>query len=148
MNSAPKGFGTQSGKLPVEARKLNTLVGEIHIYLHRISNLKLGDLDSVIELLGIAYLPQKVWIVIPDSGIFKGQKRRAVKFDTLTEMIRQASEFGNQKAQDFHRELVLDGMKLAGIKDAVVVNGQLIPRNENDELMYQFAVDISDGDFQ
>jgi hypothetical protein len=150
MKSPVKGFGSQPGVLPVEAKLLDTPVGKLQLYYHRESDLILTDLDIAVEILGVAFAPQlescRIFNVSPKDGLFKKQTRRAVNVEVATRLISQAARNGDPKAEQFHQELVLEGMRNAGIKDAIFLDGKLIPRTKEGKLLYDFSIEIPPED--
>ncbi|WP_153009710.1 hypothetical protein [Mastigocoleus testarum] len=132
--------------LSVESAQVEMLVGNAIAYCHRPTNEIFVDLDHFVEMMGVGFSPTfekvKVYFVKPENGEFKGQTRRVIKAQEVTRILKIAEKQGDDVAKKFRNNLLSQGMKRIGIEDAILIDGYLIPRDKNGNLMSEFAIEI------
>lgn len=132
--------------LPVESTEVEMPVGNAVAYCYRSTNQIFIDLDHFVEMMGVGFSPTfekvKVYFVEPENGQFKGQTRRVIKAQEVTRILKVAEKQGDKIAQIFRNQLLCKGMKRIGIEDAVLINGYLIPRDKDGNLMSELAIQI------
>ena len=134
--------------IAVESKPLPLPIGQTVAYRDGRTGDIFTDLDHATELLGVAFLPEEegvtVTLVRPKNGKFKGQVRRAILPGDLNEIIQTAAEQGDEVAEQFKQDLVLEGMRKMGMTGAIIEDGILIPVKEDGTRMMDFAVPIGD----
>lgn len=105
------------------------------------------DLDDLTENLEVAFSPEieevKTYAVLPINGKYKDQTRRAIEIESSTKIVKQACELGNWNAKKLYQEMIEHGTKELRIKDAVLVDGRVIPRDAEGNLLEEFAFDTT-----
>lgn len=142
-----KGFG-QIKPIQVKSASIPMpYIGEIVGYHPNNQKSAWLDLDDLTENLEVSFSPElekvKVQTVKPSNGKYKGQIRRAIRVEASTKIIKLACDLGNWKAQKLYHEMITHCTKEAGIKDAVLVNGRIIPRDESGNFLEDLAFDTT-----
>lgn len=118
-------------------------IGEVTGYHPSNQEINWVDLDDLTDRLEVAFSPEfekvKVHQVEPTNGKYEGQVRRAIRVESSTRIIERASDLGNWKAQKLYHEMIAHGTREAGIRDAVLVDGRVIPRDAEGNFLEDLA---------
>lgn len=134
--------------ISVESKPLSLPIGETVAYRDGRTGEIYTDLDHATELLGVGFLPEEervtVTLVRPMNGKFKGQVRRAIIPADMNEIIVIAAKQGDEIAEQFKQDLVLEGMRKLGMVGAIIEDGVLIPVKTDGSRMMDYAIPIGD----
>ena len=143
-----KGFG-QIKSIQVKAAVIPLpYIGDVVAYCPDNKDAKWLDLDDLTEQLEVAFSPElekvKVYQVKPMNGKYKSQARRAIRIQDSIKIVDLASNLGNKKARKLYNDMVGHGMQEVGIKGAVMIDGVVIPHDEDGNLLKQYAIDTGE----